>query len=87
MKKIIKLLLSSTTGIIILFLILKILSVPFKIIFKLVVNAIAGAVLLLIVNLFLSNFGAIVPLTNLNCILVGIFGVPAAIVLVIYYAM
>ncbi|MFR9278749.1 inhibitor of the pro-sigma K processing machinery [Ezakiella coagulans] len=74
-------------GGVILFLILKILSVPFKIIFKLVVNAIAGAVLLLIVNLFLSNFGAIVPLTNLNCILVGIFGVPAAIVLVIYYAM
>ena len=74
-------------GGVILFLILKILSVPFKIIFKLVVNAIAGAVLLLIVNLFLSNFGAIVPLTNLSCILVGIFGVPAAIVLVIYYAM
>ena len=74
-------------GGVILFLILKILSVPFKIIFKLVVNAIAGAILLLIVNLFLSNFGAIVPLTNLNCILVGIFGVPAAIVLVIYYAM
>ncbi len=74
-------------GGVILFLILKILSVPFKIIFKLVVNAIAGAILLLIVNLFLSNFGAIVPLTNLNCILVGIFGVPAVIVLVIYYAM
>ncbi|KGF07569.1 hypothetical protein HMPREF1634_03950 [Tissierellia bacterium S7-1-4] len=74
-------------GGVILFLILKILSVPFKIIFKLVVNAIAGAVLLLIVNLFLSNFGAIVPLTNLNCILVGIFGVPAVIVLVIYYVM
>lgn len=74
-------------GGVILFLILKILSVPFKIIFKLVVNAIAGAVLLLIVNFFLSNFGAIVPLTNLNCILVGIFGVPAVIVLVIYYAM
>lgn len=74
-------------GGVILFLILKILSVPFRIIFKLVVNAIAGAVLLLIVNLFLSNFGAIVPLTNLNCILVGIFGVPAVIVLVIYYAM
>ena len=50
-------------------------------------NAIAGAILLLIVNLFLSNFGAIVPLTNLNCILVGIFGVPAVIVMVIYYAM
>lgn len=74
-------------GGVILFLILKILSVPFKIIFKLVVNAIAGAILLLIVNLFLSNFGAIVPLTNLNCILVGIFGVPAAIAMVIYYAM
>lgn len=74
-------------GGVILFLILKILSVPFKIIFKLVVNAIAGAVLLLIVYLFLSNFGAIVPLTNLNCILVGIFGVPAVIVLVIYYVM
>lgn len=74
-------------GGVILFLILKILSVPFKIIFKLVVNAIAGAVLLLILNLFLSNFGAIVPLTNLNCILVGIFGVPAVIVLVIYYVM
>ena len=74
-------------GGVILFLILKILSVPFKIIFKLVVNAIAGAILLLIVNLFLSNFGAIVPLTNLNCILVGIFGVPAVIVLVIYYVM
>lgn len=74
-------------GGVILFLILKILSVPFKIIFKLIVNAIAGAILLLIVNLFLSNFGAIVPLTNLNCILVGIFGVPAAIVMVIYYVM
>lgn len=69
-----------------LFLILKILSVPFKIIFKLIINAIAGAVLLLIVNLLLSNFDLFVPLTKLNCILVGIFGVPAAIILVIYYA-
>lgn len=74
------------SGGVILFLILKILSVPFKIIFKLLINAIAGAVLLLIVNLLLSNFDLFVPLTKLNCILVGIFGVPAVIVLVIYYA-
>lgn len=74
------------SGGMILFLILKILSVPFKIIFKLIINAIAGAVLLLIVNLLLSNFDLFVPLTKLNCILVGIFGVPAAIILVIYYA-
>ena len=50
-------------GGVILFLILKILSVPFKIIFKLIINAIAGAVLLLIVNLLLSNFDLFVPVS------------------------
>lgn len=66
---------------------LLILAVPFKIMIKLLINALAGAILILMVNLVLSNFGTVIPLNELNSILVGIFGVPAVILMGIYYAL
>lgn len=74
-------------GFIILGLILKILSVPIKVAFKLFINAVAGALVLLAINLILSNFGNMIPLTALNCILVGIFGVPAVLIMVLIYVL
>lgn len=74
-------------GFIVLALILKILSVPLKVAFKLFINAVAGALVLLMVNLILSNFGNIIPTTPLNCILVGIFGIPAVLIMVLVYVL
>ncbi|MCI6609363.1 MAG: pro-sigmaK processing inhibitor BofA family protein [Ezakiella sp.] len=74
-------------GVGILLVVLLLLAVPFKIMIKLLINALAGAIVILMVNLVLSNFEIIIPLTKFNSILVGIFGVPAAILMGIYYAL
>lgn len=74
-------------GLIILGLILKILSVPFKVALKLFINGLAGAVVLIVINLILSKFTTIIPMTPLNCILVGIFGLPAVLIMVIIHVL
>lgn len=74
-------------GLLILILILKVLSIPFNIALKLFINAVAGAIVLIMVNLILSNFTHIIPMNALNCILVGIFGLPAVLIMVIIYVL
>lgn len=72
-------------GLAILFVIIKIFSLPIKIFVKLLVNGIIGYVILLIVNYFGSNIGVVVPITWVTSIICGIFGIPGALVLVLYY--
>lgn len=72
-------------GLGILFVIIKIFSLPIKIFIKLLVNGIIGYVILVIVNYFGVNIGINVPITWVSSILCGIFGIPGALVLVLYY--
>ncbi len=50
---------------------------------KLMFNSIIGAILLIIVNYVGEGFGIFIPLNVLNAVIVGILGLPGAIMLLI----
>ena len=66
--------------IMILWLVLKLFKVSFKVIWKLLINALIGGVVLYLLNLIP---GISMPINWLTTILTGIFGVPAVIVIFI----
>lgn len=70
---------SFMVGLMVLFVILKVLSLPFRIIWKLFTNSIVGAVMLWVVNLF----GAGIEITFFKALLAGIFGIPGVVVILL----
>ena len=59
---------------------IKFLSISFKIAWKIVVNSIAGAIMLWIVNLF----GAAVNINFVSAFIAGVFGIPGVIIILLY---
>lgn len=70
-------------AIFVLFLLLKLLSIPFMIIKWLIVNGVAGIILLFIVNLLGSTIGLHIEPNFVNTIVAGVFGIPGIIVLLL----
>jgi inhibitor of the pro-sigma K processing machinery len=66
------------------FLLGKALLVPLKMILRLVVNSLAGAVMLIVINFIGMNMGILIPLNVVNGITVGILGVPGVIMLLLF---
>ena len=68
-------------GIIVIVMIVNLLTLPFQLMFKLISNAVIGAVILYIINMigFIT-----IKITFIHCLIVGIFGVPGVIGLIIY---
>ena len=66
--------------VLVLFVILKLFKVSFKIIWKLIVNALVGGTVLWLLNLIP---GVDMPINWLTTILTGLFGIPAVIVIFI----
>lgn len=66
-----------------LFIIGRIFIVPLKFILKLVFNSIIGGILIFIINLIGGIFNFHIGLNIITAIIVGILGVPGAILLVI----
>lgn len=70
---------SFIVGIIVLFILLRILSLPFRIGWKLITNSIVGALMLWVVNLF----GLGIDITFFKALIAGFFGVPGVLVVVL----
>ena len=66
-------------GLIVLCLIGKIVSLPMKILWKMITNSVVGAVLLWVVNLF----GAGVQITFVKALIAGVLGVPGVIIVLL----
>lgn len=66
-------------GLIVLCLIGKIVSLPVKLLWKMITNSIVGAVMLCIVNLF----GAGIQITFIKALVAGVFGIPGVLVVVL----
>lgn len=65
--------------------IVKILSWPLKILIRLLINAVIGAVLLYLVNIAGTTFfGFAIPITAITALIAGFFGVPGVIALIIW---
>ncbi len=61
----------------------RLLVLPIKTILKLVINSIFGGILIYVINWIGSIFGFHIGLNFITAILVGVLGVPGAILLVI----
>lgn len=64
------------------FILCKIFIVPVKIILKLVINSLLGGVLIFIINIVGTSFGLHIGLNIITSIMVGILGIPGAILLI-----
>lgn len=65
------------------FIVGKILTFPIRKILKLVLNTIIGGVIIYIINLIGANFGFHIGLNIITSLVVGILGIPGAILLVV----
>ena len=63
------------------YVLIKIIASPIKKIFKLLINAVCGLVLLFIANFVGGFFNFTIPVNILTCIIAGAFGIPGVIFL------
>ena len=66
-------------GIILLCVLAKLISLPFKLLWKLVSNSIVGAIMLWVVTLF----GVPIKITFLHALIAGVFGIPGVIAVIV----
>ena len=69
-------------AVLVIFALVKILSAPIRLIFKLLINTFVGFVLLFLVNLIGSYFDFSLEINLLNGLITGVFGIPGVIVLI-----
>lgn len=74
-----ELIVAFAVGVLVLCLLAKLISLPFKLAWKLVTNSLAGAILLWVADLF----GAGIEITFLKALVAGVFGIPGVIVLLV----
>lgn len=67
-------------GVLLLLLVVKLLSMPFKLVW----NGLCGALLLLFINLVGSLAGFSMKITVIKALIAGFFGVPGALAVVLY---
>ena len=70
-------------GVAVLFIVLKLLALPMKIIIQLVINGLVGGLVIFIVNLIGANFGFMIDLTWITALIVGFLGVPGVVIVTI----
>lgn len=75
--------LSFLVALIVLFLVLKIIAAPIKIIIKLMLNALAGGVVLFLINMIGAGLGFVLDINWITSLIVGIFGMPGVILVIL----
>ena len=66
-------------GIVLFAILVKVIALPFRILWKLITNSIVGAVILWVINLF----GVGIEITFLKALIVGILGIPGVVLVLI----
>ena len=66
-----------------LYVLIKILAAPIKLIFKLLLNTVLGFLLLFLANFVGGFFDFSIPVNLVTCLISGVFGIPGVIFLVI----
>ncbi len=67
-----------------LYVIVRVFSWPIKLLFKLIINAVLGVVLLVIVNLIGSYFQFSIGINAITALIAGFLGIPGVIFLIIF---
>lgn len=68
-----------------LYVLIRILSAPIKLVFKLLLNALSGFLLLFLANFVSGFFDFSIPVNLLTCLIAGAFGIPGVIFLVVVF--
>ncbi len=68
----------------VIFVIGKIFIVPIKLIFKILINSILGAILLYVINIFGTICGFHIGINFITALIVGFLGIPGAILLLLF---
>ncbi|WP_234125044.1 pro-sigmaK processing inhibitor BofA family protein [Clostridium hydrogenum] len=71
-------------AIIIIFVVVKLLSWPLKMLLKLVANGVLGAILLFVINIFGKYIGLKIGINVITALIAGVFGIPGVVFLVIF---
>lgn len=69
-------------GILALYIVGYLLLVPLKFMLKLIGNSILGGLLIILINLLGGGLGITIPLNFLTALLVGVLGIPGAVLLI-----
>ena len=75
--------LAFAAGILILYVLCKLLSAPLRLLGTLVINALVGALVLLLVNWIGGLFGLSIAINPLNALITGVLGAPGVILLLV----
>ena len=78
------LIIPAAIGVLMVWLLLKLLKKPIKWAIKLLLNALSGFIFLMIFNFFGGIVGLHVPITWLSAIVTGILGVPGVVLLLLF---
>lgn len=70
---------SFIVGLVVLYILLRVLTMPFRIVWKLITNSFVGAIMLWFVNLF----GLGIEITFFKALIAGVFGIPGVLVIVV----
>ena len=76
--------LTAALGVLVIYVLLKLITAPFRLIFKLLLNALIGLALLFAANLVGGVFGFSLEFTAVNALIAGIFGIPGVAALVLF---
>ena len=63
--------------------VIKILAAPVKLVFKILMNAASGFVLLIVANIISGFFDFSLPIDFINCLVAGVFGIPGVAFLIV----
>ena len=77
--------LSFFIAIIILYVILKLIALPLKVIIKLMANALIGGIVLFLINLIGAQFGFILDITWITALIVGFLGIPGVVIVILLH--
>lgn len=70
-------------GIMMLFLVAKLLLIPIKIVWKLIVNAVIGGITLILINFLGAFLGVYIPINIITALITGLLGVPGVVLILI----
>lgn len=71
---------TAAAGVVLILIVVKLLSMPFKLVW----NGICGAIMLWLVNLVGSLVGFSLKITIIKALIAGFFGVPGAVAVILY---
>ena len=72
-------------AIILVFIIGRLFLWPLKVVLKLVINSLIGGAVILIINAAAAGLGIMIPLNMLNAFILGVLGLPGAVLLVLLH--